>query len=84
MPTKELSPSRLRARGTLASAHAKLKSRPDDPDAQRAVEVASRNYRATALEDAIRRTVEAAPPLTDAQRIRLAALLVTPSGGAIA
>jgi len=34
-----------------------------------------RNLRAARLEDYIRKTVEAAPPLTDEQRWRLAALL---------
>ncbi|KHL19580.1 UNVERIFIED_CONTAM: hypothetical protein LK11_00775 [Mumia flava] len=43
---------------------------------------ARRNHAAAKLEDYIRRTVDAAPPLTEAQRDRLAALLrPTASGG---
>jgi hypothetical protein len=37
-----------------------------------------RQLKAERLEDRIRREAEADPPLTDAQRARLAALLVTP------
>jgi len=44
---------------------------PDDPD----LIAARRNLRAARLEDYIRRTVEAAPPLTAEQRDRLAILL---------
>ena len=43
----------------------------DDPD----LLDARRNLRAARLEDYIRRTVDAAPPLTSEQRDRLAALL---------
>jgi hypothetical protein len=44
---------------------------PDDPD----LIAARRNLRAARLEDYIRRTVDAAPPLTAEQRDRLALLL---------
>jgi hypothetical protein len=44
----------------------------DDPELQEA----RRNLRAERLADYIRRTVDAAPPLSDEQRTRLAALLV--------
>jgi hypothetical protein len=48
------------------------RSRPaDDPD----LIDARRNLRAARLEDAIRAAVAAAPPLTDEQRTRLAAIL---------
>lgn len=51
---------------------------PDDPD----LVAARRNLRAARLEDYIRRTVAAAPPLTAEQRDRLAVLLrATPDGG---
>lgn len=53
--------------------HAALSRRrsPDDPD----VLDARRDLRAARLEDYIRRVVDQAPPLTDAQRARLAELL---------
>ena len=41
---------------------------------------ARREYAAAKIEDYVRRTVDTAPPLTDEQRSRLAALL-TSSGG---
>lgn len=44
---------------------------PDDPD----LVDARRDLRAARLEDYIRRTIEAAPPLTEDQRRHLAALL---------
>jgi hypothetical protein len=51
---------------------------PDDPE----LIEARRNMRAARLEDVIRRTVAAAPPLTPEQRDRLAVLLrATPDGG---
>ncbi len=43
----------------------------DDPD----LEDARRNLRAARLEDHIRATVDAAPPLSDSQRRQLASLL---------
>ncbi len=53
------------------------RSRPaDDPD----LIEARRALRAERLAEAIRRTVAEAPPLTDEQRARLAALLHTPGG----
>ena len=62
--------------GTWTSERARLASlsrsrTPDDPD----LIAARRNLRAARLEDYIRRTVAAAPPLSDEQRDRLAVLL---------
>lgn len=51
--------------------------RTDDPDLVRA----RRDLRAARLEDYIRRTVDAAPPLTGEQRDRLALLLHGSSPG---
>ncbi len=51
---------------------------PDDPE----LLDARRNLRAERLAAAIRETVDAAPPLTDDQRARLAALLHAPAGSA--
>jgi hypothetical protein len=42
---------------------------------QAAIDDARRNLRAARLEDAIRAAVDAAPPLNDEQRTRLAAIL---------
>jgi hypothetical protein len=50
---------------------------PDDPE----LLDARRNLRAERLALAIRETVDAAPPLSDEQRTRLAALLRNPAGG---
>lgn len=47
-----------------------------DPEVQRA----ARDLAVTRLEDHIRRVVDQAPPLTEAQRSRLAVLLTAPSG----
>lgn len=70
-----LTKPRRQARARLASASAKAARSPEDPTAQQAVDEARRAYRALALEDYIRRTVDAAPPLTDDQRERLATIL---------
>jgi hypothetical protein len=66
--------------GSWTSERARLASltrsrTPDDPD----LIAARRNLRAARLEDYIRRTVDAAPPLTPEQRDRLAVLLRAPS-----
>ncbi len=60
---------------------------PDDPElvaARQALADARRaeaaDLRAQRLAKAIRETVDGAPPLTDEQRARLAALLHTPAG----
>ena len=71
---------RRRARGRLASLAAKAAKNPQDPSAAAAVVEMRRDYRAIALEEHIRKVVDAAPPLTDDQRARLAALLA-PGGG---
>lgn len=70
-----LSPERAKARAR----HNGLKSHhgPDAPETQEA----RAELRALALEDHIRKVVDAMPPLTEGQRSRLAALL-QPSGGA--
>lgn len=51
--------------------------KPDDP----ALLTAKRDLAAAGLEQFIRRTVDAAPPLSPDQRDRLALLLRAPSGG---
>jgi hypothetical protein len=48
---------------------------PDDP----AIADAARDLKATRLADHIRAVVDAAPPLTEEQRARLAALLAPPA-----
>lgn len=67
------------SRARMASAAARAARRPDDSEALTAALDARRDYFAVALEDYIKRTVEAAPPLTEDQRARIAALLS--SGG---
>ncbi len=62
----------LRARAQLASKSAKAARLPDDAETAQAVEEARRNYRFVAASDYVRRLVDAAPPLTDAQRDQLA------------
>jgi hypothetical protein len=59
----------------LSSAAQAALKHPDDPAAQAAVTDRWSELRATTLEDYIRRAVDAAPPLTDEQRARLARLL---------
>lgn len=70
-----LTQTRRQARARLASNAARAARRPDDLDAQQAVADARRDYRATALEEYIERTIAQAPPLTTEQRSRLAAIL---------
>lgn len=74
-----LTPQRSKARSDLANAAAKVSRHPDDPSAAEALIAARRDYYATALADHIRKVVDAAPPLTDEQRDRLAALLRVPA-----
>jgi hypothetical protein len=70
-----LSPDRRRLRGRVA---ALSQTRPEDhPD----LVAARAELRAAKAEDYISRLVAEAPPLSDAQRARLAALLL-PVGGA--
>jgi hypothetical protein len=52
--------------------------KPDDPELLEA----RRTLREVRLADAIRETVDAAPPLTDEQRTRLALLLHNPAASA--
>lgn len=62
-------PSKLSQRGRVA---ALTRSRPtDDPE----LVEAKRNLKALSLEEYVRRVVSQAPPLTDEQRDRIAALL---------
>ncbi|MHC9294186.1 hypothetical protein ACRCUN_17115 [Mycobacterium sp. LTG2003] len=62
-------PTKLSQRGRVA---ALSRSRPaDDPELLEA----KRNLAALSLEDYVRRVVASAPPLTDEQRDRIAALL---------
>lgn len=72
-----LSEQSLRSRARMASAAARVARRPEDPEALAAAQDARRDYFAVALEDYIKRTVDAAPPLTEEQRARIAALLTT-------
>ena len=72
---------RRTARANLASAEAAARRHPGDPAARARVDQLRAEYRALALEDHIRKVVDAAPPLTAAQRDRLALLL---RGGAAA
>ncbi len=74
MPT--LSPESRRARGHLASLHARADRVPAE-----AIAEARRDYAAQALADHIAQVVAQAPPLTNEQRERLALLL---RGGAAA
>lgn len=62
--------------------HNALKRYRSDSDPE--VQTANRDLRAARLEHFIKRTVDAAPPLTPEQRDRLALLLRAPSGGAAA
>ncbi len=66
MPT----PTWTAARASLAVT---IRHHPDDAAA---IAAARRELRAIRAEDYVRRLVEQAPPLTDEQRIRLAALLL--------
>ncbi len=68
------------ARAKLAATASKAARNPNDTETARAVDEARRNYRFVAAADYIKRTVDAAPPLTDEQRARLTALL---SGGGL-
>jgi hypothetical protein len=70
-----LSPTRARARARLASACATRNRRPDDLEAVAQVDDASRDYWAETLAEYVAAVVAKAPPLTDTQRTRLAALL---------
>lgn len=69
-------PSLAAQRAEIARAERRRRLHPDEPDQTVALR---RQYAAAKLADYIKRTVDAAPPLTPAQRDRLALLL---SGGA--
>lgn len=64
-------------RVTRARIAARTRHSPGDPQ----IDEARRELRASRLEDYIRRTVDAAPPLTAEQRDRLAVLLRPSPGG---
>lgn len=65
------------ARAAIARATLHARRHPDDADAKAHVDELRAEYRARQLEDHIRATVAAAPPLTAEQRSRLAVLLST-------
>ncbi|MBQ0902676.1 hypothetical protein [Micromonospora sp. U21] len=73
MKLPPLNPDQRRKRSAIAH---KRRYTPDDPDTI----AAQRDFRAERAEDYIRRLVDEAPPLTEEQRARLAALL-TGGGG---
>jgi hypothetical protein len=64
-----------RARAHLASAEAALRRNPHDPKLRAQVDERRRAYRTEALAEHIQGVVDAAPPLSQAQRDRLALLL---------
>ncbi len=66
---------RVVTRSALASEEARLKRRPNDPVIRARVDELRAEYRALALEDAIRAVVDTAPPLTADHRAKLARLL---------
>lgn len=70
MPT--LSPDSRRARGRLASLHARA-----DRVSAEEIEEAQRDYAAASLADHIAAVVAQAPPLTNEQREKLANLLAS-------
>ena len=70
-----LSPQRSAARAALGAAHAQAQRRPGDPAARAQAEERTREYRYVSAEEYIAALVAAAPPLTAAQRDRLACLL---------
>jgi len=70
-----LSPTRARARARLASACATRNRNPDNLEVAAQVDDAARDYWAETLAEYVAAVVAKAPPLTDSQRIRLAALL---------
>ncbi|MCA1676247.1 MAG: hypothetical protein LC799_30090 [Actinobacteria bacterium] len=68
-------PVRRKARAALASAAARASRNPEDPAAAEAVIELRREYHAVTLEEHVRRVVAEFPPLSPAQRARIAALL---------
>jgi len=76
-----MSTERRIARSHYGTAASRASRRPDDPTAAATAEEAHRTYKAAELADHIRRLVDTAPPLTDEQRSRLAALLLPTCGG---
>ena len=67
---------RRTARAALASEEARLKRNPTDDRVRARVDALRTEYQVLAVEDAIRELVDAAPVLSEAQRCRLAALLI--------
>lgn len=65
------------ARAKNARAAKALRQAPNDPILQEQANTARREYREAMLAEHIRKTVDAAPPLTSEQRDRLAVLLRT-------
>lgn len=68
----KLSTRGRQARARLAAATARAQR---DPSGQAEVEERRRDFRFVVAEDYVRELVDAAPPLTDDQRRRLAAIL---------
>lgn len=65
------------ARAHVGRQAARVARLPGDPAAVEALDEARRNFKAVSAETYIRRMVDEAPPLTAAQRDRLAAILRT-------
>ena len=70
-----ISPSRARTRARLAAASAARNRRPSDPAVVAQVEDLAREYWTETLAEYVAAVIAKAPPLTDDQRTRLAALL---------
>lgn len=62
-------------RAAIGRAERDLRRKPGDPEAAARVQQVRSDYRAAKAEAYIRELVDAAPPLSEAQRQRLAALL---------
>lgn len=67
-------PERRTARAHLGAAEAEARRNPSPANQSRVAEL-RQNYKVLRLEDYIREVVDSAPPLTEAQRARIAALL---------
>lgn len=70
-----ISSTRARTRARLAAASAARNRRPTDPNAAAQVEDLAREYWTETLAEYVATVIAKAPPLTDDQRARLAALL---------
>lgn len=70
-----------KARSRMALEARRAKRDPSDAEAQRLATEARRDFYAVRLADHIKSVVESAPPLTDDQCVRIAALLRPSAGG---